>query len=75
MQFRVIFDTQMKVALLSYLTKFCFNLLQKLEAKHDTDPKAFVTLQNIVYQELKSNTCTVKNSATDALLWLKRWVK
>ncbi|RMX54488.1 hypothetical protein pdam_00021664 [Pocillopora damicornis] len=46
--------------------------IKKLEAKHDTDPKAFVTLQNIVYQELKSNTCTVKNSATDALLWLKR---
>ncbi|KAJ7390119.1 Pleckstrin y domain-containing A member 8 [Desmophyllum pertusum] len=47
-------------------------LFQKLEAKHVTDPKAFVTLQNIIYQELKSNTCTVKNSATDALLWLKR---
>lgn len=46
--------------------------IKKLEAKHATDPKAFVTLQNIVYQELKSNTCTVKNSATDALLWLKR---
>lgn len=46
--------------------------IKKLEAKHETDPKAFVTLQNIVYQELKSNTCTAKNSATDALLWLKR---
>lgn len=46
--------------------------IKKLEAKHETDPKAFVTLQNIVYQELKSNTCNAKNSATDALLWLKR---
>lgn len=46
--------------------------IKKLEAKHETDPKAFVTLQNIIYQELKSNTCTAKNSATDALLWLKR---
>lgn len=46
--------------------------IKKLEAKHETDPKAFLTLQNIVYQELKSNTCTAKNSATDALLWLKR---
>lgn len=46
--------------------------IKKLEAKYETDPKAFVTLQNIIYQELKSNTCAAKNSATDALLWLKR---
>ncbi|XP_032233497.2 pleckstrin homology domain-containing family A member 8 isoform X2 [Nematostella vectensis] len=46
--------------------------IRKISSKFDTDPKAFYTLQNIVYQELKSNTCTAKNSATDALLWLKR---
>ena len=46
---------------------------QKLLAKHDTDRKAFVTLQNIVYQELKSNSHEARGSATDALLWLKRF--
>ena len=27
----------------------------------------------MVFQEMKSNTCTAKNSSTDALLWLKRY--
>lgn len=47
---------------------------QKLSLKFDMDPKVFHTLQNMIYQEINSNTCTVRNSATDALLWLKRCV-
>eukprot|EP00794_Sanderia_malayensis_P017395 gene17395-19137_t len=46
--------------------------ITKIQTKYSTDEKAFVFLQNIIFQELKSNTCTAKNSTTDALLWLKR---
>ena len=48
-------------------------LLQKLQTKYTSDEQAFIYLQNMVFQEMKSNTCTAKNSSTDALLWLKRY--
>ncbi|XP_057304750.1 pleckstrin homology domain-containing family A member 8-like isoform X1 [Hydractinia symbiolongicarpus] len=46
--------------------------IQKIKLKYETDVMAFEFLQNIVFQELKSNEHNAKNSATDALLWLKR---
>eukprot|EP00795_Rhopilema_esculentum_P013711 gene13711-4631_t len=46
--------------------------IKKIRTKFETDEKAFTYLQNMVFQELKSNTCTARNSTTDALLWLKR---
>ncbi|XP_071943211.1 pleckstrin homology domain-containing family A member 8-like [Antedon mediterranea] len=46
--------------------------IKKLQQKYSTDPVAFETLQKIVQQEIKNNTTRVKNSATDALMWLRR---
>jgi len=46
--------------------------IKKIRSKYETDDHAFVHLQNMVFQELKSNTCSARNSTTDALLWLKR---
>eukprot|EP00118_Oscarella_pearsei_P011825 m.82460 g.82460 ORF g.82460 m.82460 type:complete len:677 (+) comp36292_c0_seq5:1162-3192(+) len=46
--------------------------IAKLRKKYQTNPNKFQTLQQIVNDELATNTCTAKNSATDALLWLKR---
>ena len=45
---------------------------QKLRKKYDTNPEKFVTLQDIVNSEIEEKTTKAKNSATDALLWLKR---
>lgn len=49
----------------------CF---QKLREKFAQDPEKFKTLQDIVESEIATETTTAKNSATDALLWLKRLV-
>ncbi|XP_070570438.1 pleckstrin homology domain-containing family A member 3-like isoform X2 [Ptychodera flava] len=46
--------------------------IRKVNQKYLTDPEKFAYLQLIVEQEMRSNTTRVKNSATDALLWLKR---
>lgn len=46
--------------------------IKKLMTKYENDPKSSSTLQSMISQEIRSNTCAVKNSATDALLWLKR---
>ncbi|XP_033101989.1 pleckstrin homology domain-containing family A member 8-like isoform X2 [Anneissia japonica] len=46
--------------------------IKKLQQKYSTDPVAFDTLQKIVMQEIDNNTTQVKNSATDALMWLRR---
>jgi len=40
--------------------------------KFSENPQVYVTLQAIVQHELDSGTHDAKNSATDALLWLKR---
>ncbi|XP_065655962.1 pleckstrin homology domain-containing family A member 8 isoform X4 [Hydra vulgaris] len=46
--------------------------IKKIDAKYNTDTAAFEFLQNIVFQEINSNEHNARNSATDALLWLKR---
>ncbi|XP_046860058.1 pleckstrin homology domain-containing family A member 8-like isoform X2 [Xenia sp. Carnegie-2017] len=46
--------------------------IKKLTSKYDNDPTSCSTLQAMIGVEIHSNTCNVKNSATDALLWLKR---
>ncbi|XP_065834793.1 pleckstrin homology domain-containing family A member 8-like isoform X2 [Oscarella lobularis] len=46
--------------------------ITKLSKKYKTNPRKFHTLQQIVNDELANNTSTARNSATDALLWLKR---
>jgi len=46
--------------------------ISKLRKKYDTNPEKFVTLQDIVNSEIEEKTTKAKNSATDALLWLKR---
>ncbi|XP_028393353.1 pleckstrin homology domain-containing family A member 8-like [Dendronephthya gigantea] len=46
--------------------------IKKLTSKYDGDRESCSTLQSMINVEIHSNTCTVKNSATDALLWLKR---
>ena len=43
--------------------------------KYEENPELYHTLQAIVEHELSTNTHNAKNSATDALLWLKRWAK
>ncbi|XP_078578259.1 glycolipid transfer protein-like isoform X1 [Branchiostoma floridae x Branchiostoma japonicum] len=44
----------------------------KLTKKYSTDPDRYSTLQDIVKQEMAEKTTKAKNSATDALLWLRR---
>ncbi|PIK59393.1 putative pleckstrin-likey domain-containing family A member 8 [Apostichopus japonicus] len=44
----------------------------KIRQKYKSDPDAYGILQDIVQQEVKDNTTTAKNSATDALMWLRR---
>ncbi len=43
--------------------------------KLSTNPELYVTLQAMVLHEVHTNTHTAAGSATDALLWLKRWVR
>lgn len=40
-----------------------------------SNPDKFPTLQSIVLHELHMNVAQVRNSATEALLWLKRGLK
>jgi pleckstrin family protein A (phosphoinositide binding specific) protein 8 len=46
--------------------------LKKLQKKYDQDIRKYKTLQGIVETEVAAGTTQAKNSATDALLWLKR---
>ncbi|XP_057295652.1 glycolipid transfer protein-like [Hydractinia symbiolongicarpus] len=46
--------------------------IAKLRKKLATNPEKFVTLQDIVNSEIEEKSTKAKNSATDALLWLKR---
>ncbi|XP_032831320.2 pleckstrin homology domain-containing family A member 8-like isoform X2 [Petromyzon marinus] len=49
--------------------------IRKITQKYETDRAAFPTLQSIVGHELSSGTALVRNSTTEALLWLRRGLK
>uniref|UniRef100_W5MG79 Pleckstrin homology domain-containing family A member 8 n=1 Tax=Lepisosteus oculatus TaxID=7918 RepID=W5MG79_LEPOC len=49
--------------------------IKKINQKYITDPQRFTTLQKIVLYEVDTNVAQVRNSATEALLWLKRGLK
>lgn len=40
-----------------------------------SDPECFPTLQSIVLHEVQGGVAQVRNSATEALLWLRRGLK
>lgn len=40
-----------------------------------SDPGSFPTLQSIVLHEVQNDVALVRNSATEALLWLRRGLK
>ncbi|XP_030830101.1 pleckstrin homology domain-containing family A member 8 [Strongylocentrotus purpuratus] len=46
--------------------------IRKLRQKLSSDPEMFMKLQAMVQQEVRTKTTQVKNSATDALMWLRR---
>ncbi|XP_077576355.1 pleckstrin homology domain-containing family A member 8 [Stigmatopora nigra] len=49
--------------------------IKKIKQKVMSDPAAFPTLQSIVLHEVGAEVAQVRNSATEALLWLKRGLK
>ncbi|XP_023658298.2 pleckstrin homology domain-containing family A member 8 isoform X1 [Paramormyrops kingsleyae] len=49
--------------------------IKKVHQKFLSDPERFPTLQAIVMHELETEVAQVRNSATEALLWLKRGLK
>ncbi|XP_062255452.1 pleckstrin homology domain-containing family A member 8 [Platichthys flesus] len=49
--------------------------IKKINQKWMSDPESFPTLQSIVLQEIQTNVSQVRNSATEALLWLRRGLK
>lgn len=46
--------------------------INKIEKAHLADPEHRFTLEAIMREEMATNTTKVANSATDALLWLRR---
>jgi pleckstrin family protein A (phosphoinositide binding specific) protein 8 len=48
--------------------------LKKLRKKINQNVQKFQTLYAIVNDEIDAQTTNAKNSATDALLWLKRYL-
>lgn len=46
--------------------------IRKIRLKYETNVEQFPTLQSIIRSEQKANTTNVPNSATDAIMWLKR---
>ncbi|NXR90800.1 PKHA8 protein, partial [Hypocryptadius cinnamomeus] len=48
---------------------------QKINQKFITNKEEFDTLQKIVLHEVNAGVAQVRNSATEALLWLKRGLK
>ncbi len=48
---------------------------QKIQQKVVSDPESFPTLQSIVLHEVETEVSQMRNSATEALLWLKRGLK
>lgn len=64
---RVLFDLKnIKLCLLFFF------FLQKINQKFITNKEEFDTLQKIVLHEVSAGVAQVRNSATEALLWLKR---
>uniref|UniRef100_A0A3B1J0J5 Pleckstrin homology domain containing, family A (phosphoinositide binding specific) member 8 n=1 Tax=Astyanax mexicanus TaxID=7994 RepID=A0A3B1J0J5_ASTMX len=49
--------------------------IKKVQQKLQSDPERFPTLQSIVLYEVEMEVAQVRNSATEALLWLKRGLK
>lgn len=49
--------------------------MQKIHQKLMSDPGSFPTLQSIVLHEVQTDVAQVRNSATEALLWLRRGLK
>uniref|UniRef100_A0A673H0B4 Pleckstrin homology domain-containing family A member 8 n=1 Tax=Sinocyclocheilus rhinocerous TaxID=307959 RepID=A0A673H0B4_9TELE len=49
--------------------------IKKIQQKVVSDPESFPTLQSIVQHEVETEVTQVRNSATEALLWLKRGLK
>lgn len=49
--------------------------IKKIQQKVVSDPDSFTTLQSIVVHEVETELAQVRNSATEALLWLKRGLK
>ncbi|KAG7475694.1 pleckstrin-likey domain-containing family A member 8 [Solea senegalensis] len=49
--------------------------IKKIQQKLMSDPDSFPTLQSIVLHEVHKNVAQVRNSATEALLWLGRGLK
>uniref|UniRef100_A0A8C5A378 Pleckstrin homology domain-containing family A member 8 n=1 Tax=Gadus morhua TaxID=8049 RepID=A0A8C5A378_GADMO len=49
--------------------------IKKINQKWLSDPNSFPTLQSIVLHELQTATAQVRNSATEALLWLRRGLR
>nr|XP_019949043.1 PREDICTED: pleckstrin homology domain-containing family A member 8 [Paralichthys olivaceus] len=49
--------------------------IKKINQKLMSDPDSFPTLQSIVLHEVQTDVCQVRNSATEALLWLRRGLK
>ncbi len=50
-------------------------LLQKLNRKYQSNTLRYHTLQSMVLEEFNAGSQNARNSATDALLWLKRYKK
>lgn len=49
--------------------------IKKIHQKLVSDPERFPTLQSIVLHEVHTDVAQVRNSATEALLWLRRGLK
>ncbi|KAM4580684.1 pleckstrin homology domain-containing family A member 8 isoform 1-T1 [Odontesthes bonariensis] len=49
--------------------------IKKIQQKQMSDPDSFPTLQSIVVYEVETDVAQVRNSATEALLWLRRGLK
>lgn len=63
----------MGLVALAFLTEIVSPLfLQKVNQKYITNREEFSTLQKIVLHEVEADVAQVRNSATEALLWLKR---
>lgn len=48
---------------------------QKIHQKLKSNPDIYPTLQSIVLHEVETEVSQVRNSATEALLWLRRGLK
>ncbi|KAF3691826.1 Pleckstrin -like proteiny domain-containing family A member 8 [Channa argus] len=49
--------------------------IKKIHQKLMSEPDSFPTLQSIVLHEIQTDVSQVRNSATEALLWLRRGLK